>query len=281
MMNRVAMLFKLLISLWGRMGYQLRRIDKTDQRHKFLTDIDRKLGYYLEEEANLNIMTVRAHTMLPYIRLVVLYQQVVHCEKYAIPGSFVECGVWKGGAVGLMALANMNHGKERRHIHLFDIFDDICEPDSSIDGQRALNEARLYSGANLEMSGRLRPIKGIYDAFGGCGTLEENRRLLEQVINYDPTYLHYHKGWFQDTLPKEYSQIEQIAVLRLDADWYASTKICLEYLYDKVVSGGFVIVDDYGHYEGCRKAVDQFIEQRKLAVFISHVDYTCVYWIKR
>lgn len=280
MRNRADMLFKLLTSLWGRMGYPFRRIGKSDQRQKFLTDIDRKLGYYLEEEANLNIKTVRAHTMLPYVRLVVLYQQVVHCEKYGIPGSFVECGVWKGGAVGLMALANINHGKERRHIHLFDIFDDICEPDAKMDGERAVDDVRQYAGVDLEMTGALRPVRGFYRAFGGCGSLEENRRLLEETIGYDPRYLHYHKGWFQETLPKDSSLIDSIAILRLDGDWYASTKICLEYLYDKVLPGGFVIVDDYGHYAGCRKAVDEFIEQRELTVFLSQMDYTCVYWIK-
>lgn len=274
------MLVKLATSLLRRMGYELRRIDKSDQRQKLLTDVDHKLGYYLEEEANLNIKTVRAHTMLPYIRLVVLYQQVVYCEKYCIPGSFVECGVWKGGAVGLMALANMGHGRERRHIHLFDIFDDICEPDEKMDGKRAVEDVRRYAGVNPEMTGALKPVRGFYKAFGGCGSLEENRKLLEKTIGYDSQYLHYHKGWFQETLVKGSSSIDSIAILRLDGDWYASTKVCLDYLYNKVVSGGFVIVDDYGYYEGCRKAVDEFIEKEKLRIFLNNVDSGCTYWIK-
>ena len=68
--------------------------------------------------------------------------------------------------------------------------------------------------------------------------------------------------------------------MRLDGDWYASTKVCLDCLYDKVVSGGFVIVDDYGYYEGCRKAVDEFIDKKRVEVFLSQIDYGCVYWIK-
>jgi len=276
------MLKKLLVASLGRLGYQVRRIDRGNISHKisFLSDVNRKLGYYLEEEANEQILKVRAYTMLPYVRLVTLYQQAVHCEKYGIQGSFVECGVWKGGAVGLMALANMNHGKGPKHIHLFDAFDDICEPDARIDGKRALNEVRLYAKIDSEMSSKLEPVKGLYDAFGGCGTLEENKRLLEEIINYNPDYLHYHKGWFQNTLSKDSSQIEDIAILRLDADWYASTKVCLEYLYDKVVPGGFVIIDDYGYYEGCKKAVDEFIEKRNLKIFLNNIDYGCVYWIK-
>ena len=62
----------------------------------------------------------------------------------------------------------------------------------------------------------------------------------------------YHKGWFQETLPGVTKEIKQIAILRLDGDFYASTKVCLDFLYEKVVSGGFIIVDDYGTREGCR-----------------------------
>jgi len=276
------MLKKLIRSSLSSLGYEVRRKGKAsvNQDVGFLSDVNRKLGYYLEEEANENILKVRAYTMLPYVRLVTLYQQAVHCEKSGIQGSFVECGVWKGGAIGLMALANIRHGKVPRHIHLFDAFDDICEPDAKIDGEKALNEVKLYAGIDSEMSGRLKPIKGIYNAFGGYGSLEENKRLLEEVIEYDPDYLHYHKGWFQNNLPKDASEIESIAILRLDADWYASTQVCLDYLYDKVTQNGFVIVDDYGYYEGCQKAVDEFIEKRNLKVFLNHVDYGCIYWIK-
>ena len=277
------MLKKLVGSSLRRLGYEVRKTGRANinQNIGFLSDVNRQLGYYLEEEANENILEVRAYTMLPYVRLVTLYQQAVHCERNGIQGSFVECGAWKGGAAGLMALANLKHGKERRHIHLFDAFDDICEPDASVDGDGALDEVKLYTGVDSEMSGALKPVRGFYDAFGGYGTLEENRRLLEKIINYDPDYVHYHKGWFQNTLPQDSSQIESIAILRLDGDWYASTKVCLDYLYDKVASGGFVIVDDYGYYEGCKRAVDEFIEERRLEVFLSQVDSGCVYWTRR
>lgn len=276
------MIRKLVRSALNNMGYELRKTRKasSEQGISFLSDVNLHLGYYLEEEANENVLKVRAYTMLPYVRLVTLYQQAVHCEKAGIQGSFVECGVWKGGAVALMALANMNHGKGPRHIHLFDAFDDICEPDANIDGERALGDARRYTGIDSRMSGTLKPVKGFYDAFGGHGELGENKRLLENVINYNPDYLHYHKGWFQDTLPEDSSQITDIAILRLDADWYASTKVCLDYLYDKVVSGGFIIVDDYGYYEGCKKAVDAFIQGIKTRVFLNQVDHGCIYWIK-
>lgn len=237
------------------------------------------LGYDFEGEAMALIPLVRAYTMTTLPRLITLYQQVRYCETAGIPGAFVECGVWKGGSMGLMALANARLSTTRRDLHLFDAFTEICEPDERVDGARALREVRAWT-ASAGTQGRLRPLTGVYDAFGGPGTLEENRTLLEQVIGYDPDRVHYHVGWFQDTLPEEAAAVGPIAVLRLDGDWYASTKVCLEHLYDQVVPGGVVIIDDYATYDGCRKAVDEFIALRGLKVFLAHVDPDCRYWIK-
>jgi len=209
-----------------------------------------------------------------------LYQQVRYCEKNNIGGSFVECGVWKGGAVGLMALANLREGKTRRDLHLFDAFQDICEPDAKIDGVKASNEVKEYTGKSGHDTGLLKPVTGFYDFLGGAGSIEENKTLLEHTIGYPSEHTHYHKGWFQETLPSKHEEVGSIAILRLDGDWYASTKVCLEYLYDKVVPGGFIIIDDYGAYEGCRKAVDEFMELNKITTFLSTVDNNVRYFIK-
>lgn len=240
----------------------------------------RALGYDHEREARARIAVIRGHTMTTMPRLITLYQQVRYLERSGIPGAFVECGVWKGGSVGLMALANLDHGPARRDLHLYDAFTEICEPDEKVDGARAVREARAWS-SDGGTQGRLRPLTGVYDAFGGPGTLDENRRLLEEVVGYDPARLHYHVGWFQETVPASAAAIGPIALLRLDGDWYASTKICLEHLYDLVVPGGVVIIDDYGTYEGCQKAVDEFLAARQEPVFLSHVDADCRYWIRR
>ncbi|NJD54802.1 MAG: hypothetical protein FIA94_00150 [Nitrospirae bacterium] len=259
---------------------------------QFIVSIVDRLGYSLikksagpavcsslaDEKISEVVQRVRPYTMLSPERLMSLYDQAVFCEKHDIPGCFVECGVWKGGAVATMALANMEFSAGRRHIHLFDSFQDICEPDRSVDGERAVREAAKWASGTGD--GSLRPLKGFYDAFGGPGTLEGNRDLLERKIGYAPDYLHYHQGWFQDTLPGDAASIGETAILRLDGDWYASTKICLDYLYDKVVSGGFVIIDDYGAYDGCRKAVDEFMEQRRIAAYLNHIDAEARYWIK-
>ena len=258
---------KIVKKMAERLGYEIRKKGPA------------ALGYELEEEARAFFPRVLPYTMLSPQRLITLYQQAAHCEQNGLPGVFVECGVWKGGSVALMALANLNHGKARRHIHLFDAFTQICEPDAAVDGERALRETKQLSpGAGT--SGKLTPLSGFYDSMGGPGTLEGNKDLLEKRIGYDPKFSHYHKGWFQDTLPKDAPSMGEIALLRLDGDWYASTKICLEFLYDKVIKGGFVIIDDYGTYEGCRKAVDEFRQARKIPDFLNHIDETGRYWIK-
>ena len=243
-------------------------------------NIDEYLGYELEAEATECIRIIRDNTMLSKRRLVTLYQQVAYCEEHNIPGAFVECGVWKGGATGMMALANMQTAKQRRHLHLFDAFQEICEPDATVDGERALREVKEFTGRSGHDKGKLQPLIGIYDSFGGPGTLLENQELLEKLIAYPSEFIHYHVGWFQDTLPAVHRDIGQIAILRLDGDWYASTKICIEYLFEKVVKGGVVIIDDYGTYEGCRRAVDEFIASHRIQAYLAAIDRDCRFFVK-
>jgi O-methyltransferase len=243
-------------------------------------NIQEHLGYELEDEATECIQVVKNHTMLSKRRLVTLYQQVAYCEACEVPGSFVECGVWKGGAMGLMALANLRQAKQRRHLHLFDAFQEICEPDAAVDGARAVQDVRELSGKRGRDTGKLEAIQGVYDRFGGPGTLEGNERLLEETIGYPKDFVHYHVGWFQDTIPADHQAIGPIAILRLDGDWYHSTKVCLEYLFDKVERGGIVIIDDYGTYEGCRRAVDEFIRLKHIRVYLAPVDRDCRFLVR-
>lgn len=249
------------------LGYEIRKVTREEWRR------------HDSAEARECIEVIRQNTMVTHEALLSLFEQVAFFEKNKLSGSLVECGVWKGGCVGLMALANLKYGSSRRHIHLFDAFQEICEPDASVDGERAVREVREWS-RDGGASGRLKPLTGVYDRFGGPGTILENKELLERKIGYPSQFLHYHVGWFQDTLPMDGVSVGDIAILRLDGDWYASTKVCLAHLYDRVVRGGIVVVDDYGAYEGCQKAVDEFLEKLSTPVFLSYVTNDCRYWIK-
>ena len=229
-------------------------------------------------EIEADILRVRGHTMLTHARLVSLHRQVEACEKQGVPGAFVECGTWKGGAVGLMALANLRYGKERRMLHLFDSFEGIPEPDAAVDGPLAVEQVQSVNGG---VGGRLVAVPGLYEKFAGSvGTLADNQFLLEKEIGYSAEFIRYHRGWFQDTVPADAGTLGPIAILRLDGDWYASTKVCLDHLYPRVVSGGFVIVDDYGTYDGCRKAVDEYRAAQGVGGALVKIDSSAYAWTK-
>jgi hypothetical protein len=231
--------------------------------------LNERIGVDHEDEIKQAISKVRENAMVSFERLASLWQQVVYLDRYHIPGSFVECGVWKGGSVGMMALAHLrSHLNPTRVLHLFDSFQGLPEPKADVDGMAAV----AYSGNRG--SGWMSPV-------GQCvGTLEENRQLLEQKIGYPDHLINYHVGWFQDTLPREAQSVGDLALLRLDGDWYESTKVCLEHLYHSVVKGGVIVIDDYGHWEGCRRAVDEFLEELPEPILLHHVDYTARCWVK-
>jgi O-methyltransferase len=261
-------------------GLEIQRIPKGGNV-SFYIDMDRNIGYEFEKEANDAIKVVRKRTMLPYVNLLTLFEQVMYCEKLSLEGDFVECGVWKGGAVGLMAIANLRYGARRRKLHLFDAFEEICAPNKDLDGEIAINEVKKTLGKEALIEGEMKPLTGIYDRFGGPGDLDGCKFLIEESIKYPANFVHYHKGWFQDTIPVISKDIEKIAILRLDGDWYESTKVSLEYLYDKVVSNGIIIFDDYGLYSGCKKAVDDFLESRKECYYLHYSSWACRYLQKK
>jgi O-methyltransferase len=271
----------LLKRLFQKAGFTI-HIAKSKPKDKpaFWYDLDGHLNYEFNKTAFEAIKIVRKYTMSPYINLELLYEQVVHCEKNNIQGAFVECGVWKGGAVGIMAQANLRYSKIRRDLHLFDIFEDICEPDPVQDGEKVLSDYQSLTGQTSTYSGKLTSVTGIYDSFGGPGSISESKYLLNEIIRYPEENLHFHKGWFQDTIPQSKDTVGEIAILRLDGDLYASIKICINSLYDKLVKGGIIIIDDYGYYEGCRNAVDEFRAENNITSFMNYCNFSCRYWIK-
>jgi O-methyltransferase len=223
--------------------------------------------YYDEEDlAREALKIVDGSTMCSYERMVTLWQQVRHLDRSGIEGCLVECGTWRGGAVGMMALAHMHSGRPTRLIHLFDSFEGLPEPKAENDGRIAIDYADNRAAGTLKSIGRC------------VGPLEDNRRLLGEVIGYPETLTHYHIGWFQHTVPDAAEKVGRIALLRLDGDWYESTKICIEAFGPKVSSGGIVVIDDYGKFPGCRKAVDEFLACTGRPVFLNHIDPTGRYY---
>lgn len=191
---------------------------------------------------------IRPFTMVPEESLVELARQVCAILAFHIPGDFVECGVWRGGASFLMAELLRQAGVEDRKVWLFDSFEGLPPPEE-IDGVAALAYA-----------------KNIADPWyhDNC------RALLEEVQQNATTlgltaYTECVQGWFDQTLPLHRARIGPIALLRIDGDWYSSVRCCLDNLYDQVVDGGLVVLDDYYAWDGCAIAVHEFLGKRRLA----------------
>jgi hypothetical protein len=205
---------------------------------------------------------VKGKTMTSQERLVSLIRAVDHLVNNKIEGDFVECGVWKGGSMMVAATRLLQLKDQDRKLFLFDTFEGMSEPDendiSAVDNRKAielLEESDKMKGDNVWCYSSLEEVQS---------NLKSTGYPFEKV-----TFI---KGKVEDTLPEP--SIKKIALLRLDTDWYESTRHELETLYDLLVPGGVLILDDYGHWEGCKKAVDEFISKRGLKLYLNRIDYT-------
>jgi hypothetical protein len=201
---------------------------------------------HYDAEVKRIIRAVRARTMTAHEKLHALVIATRYIVDHGIPGDLVECGVWRGGSMQAVAHALLERGVTDRDLHLYDTFEGMTEPtdaDRSMDGtpaaellERSPRTARVWAEASLE------------DVQAGMAE-----------TGYPAERIHYHVGPVESTIPSEAP--ETIALLRLDTDWYESTRHELEHLYDRVPPGGVVIADDYATWQGARQAVDEFLAQ--------------------
>jgi O-methyltransferase len=204
------------------------------------------------------------HTMTGATRLQALVDAVRHCEARGLPGAFAECGVWRGGSV-LAAILTLQALGAERDLWLYDTFEGMTAPTehdvSAFDPPaRETYEAALARGET--------PWP---ELFGGDDAGEAAVRARLEATGYPPGRLHLVKGPVEQTIPGRAP--EQLALLRLDTDWYESTRHELEHLWPRLVPGGVLIVDDYGHWQGARRAVDEFFGGSP--PLLQRVDYTC------
>lgn len=225
-----------------------------------------------------SILRVLPNTMLPAKRLINAYDLAIQVDDEGLSGSIAECGVWSGGGIGLMALASMRANKSARTFHLFDSFEGLPPP--SIEDADVLDSYRKKDPDRPLNSGE---ESSSLKAIGACVGIDAAsvERFLTKTLRIPAERLTFHVGWFQQTVPAASGSIGPLAILRIDGDWYESTKICLDHLFDVVVDGGFIIVDDYGTFSGCRRAVDDFLENRGVSLNrLQHVDKDCVVFRK-
>jgi hypothetical protein len=207
------------------------------------------------------IERIADYTMTSVERQVALVRAVRYLVQHAIEGCLVECGVWRGGSSMAAALALVQEGAADRELYLFDTFEGMPPPqdwDRTSDGTLA----QTYLDQDPDRAGM---VWAVADA-------EDVRRNMAST-GYPAELIHYRKGPVEETLPA-LAPRRPIALLRLDTDWYESTRHELEHLFPLVSAGGIVLIDDYGHWEGAKKAVDEYFAATGRPYFLHRIDYT-------
>jgi O-methyltransferase len=206
----------------------------------------------LSDNISLVLKATLTYKLLPYTMggskaLENAYEVVELIEQRGTQGAIVECGVAEGGTAAMMAMASRTLGKEARVKWFFDSYEGLPAPteDDYVEGKTGHFIRPLPEGACL-------------------GTIEQVSDLMFSTLFFHKEEIHLIKGWFQDTVPNFRDKVGQIAVLRLDGDWYESVKIPLVNFYENLSLGGVVIIDDYATCFGSRKAVDEFRTEQNI-----------------
>jgi O-methyltransferase len=202
---------------------------------------------------------VADYTMTSPERIAALVEAVRYVSRHAIPGDIVECGVWRGGSMMAVARTLLDLGDLRR-LHLFDTFDGMPPP-ADIDRDRTGSAAAdLMASSDKETSSvwARSPLDEVRGNLRGTGYPEE---LVQFVV-----------GRVEETVPA--GAPDTIAILRLDTDWYESTRHELVHLFPRLSVGGVLIIDDYGHWEGARKAVDEYLAESGARLLLNRIDVT-------
>ena len=241
---------KLIIST----GYSL---INHNQKIVELNDNDKKL-----------INLAQKYSMTPQIRIFNLLQSLRHLKNKKIDGDYVECGVWKGGNIILFKKFIENEDENsKKNIFAFDTYEGMTEPDK--------NDYDISS--NIPANILLKGDKVKQTNLWGICNLENVKKNIQSCFKGTEN-IKFIKGPVETTLDDTKNLPDKISLLRLDTDWYNSTKKELDVLYDKVTPGGIIIIDDYGHWGGSKKAVDDFFLNKY--VWMHYVDYACRLIIK-
>jgi hypothetical protein len=221
----------------------------------------------LSDKQKYLISITNSISMTPKIRRYNLIQALEYIAHYKLEGDLVECGVWKGGNI-VIYKKFIEENNIKKNIYAFDTFQGMSNPDqndyiinSAISAQTILDNDK----------------KRITNDWGVCDLEEVKFNISKRTKNLNNIF--FIKGKVEETLLNKINLPEKISILRLDTDFYQSTKIELEILYEKVCKGGVIIIDDYGHWAGSKKAVDEFFKEK--FVWMHYVDYACRLIIKK
>jgi len=204
---------------------------------------------------------VCTYTMTSPERIVSLCEAAKYVQENKIKGDVVECGVWKGGSMMAVAETFLNSGDTSKNLYLFDTFEGMPPPtENDVDIAGVTAESLLDS-----------EDKAVEESVWCRATLDVVKDALAST-GYPDEKLQFVKGMVEETIPQFIP--EKIALLRLDTDWYESTKHEMEHLFPRLSKGGVLIIDDYGHWQGARKAIDEYLENNNVRILLNRIDYT-------
>jgi O-methyltransferase len=203
---------------------------------------------------------VASFTMTSIARQIALVQAVRYLVRQGVEGCFVECGVWRGGSSMAVALTLAQLGETMRDLYLYDTFEGMTPP-TGVDRAADGTPAQTYYDRELNETG------------GWCVAGLDDVRQNMASTGYPQARVHFVKGTVETTIPRHVPN-GPVALLRLDTDWYESTKHELIHLFPRVSEGGVLIIDDYGHWEGARKAVDEYLGGLTRTFYVHRIDYS-------
>ena len=258
-MNRIA---KTVNSISKKFGYRLIKIEKNDWSEEFV-------GITKSEKSILDVCS--KYSMTGYERMYFLIKAIEHIKYDKIDGDFVECGVWKGGNLILFEKM-MEKLKIKRKIYAYDTFEGMPEPGKFDYTYKKESAKKIINSLRQK---KADPKKNIVLAECSLEKVKQNYN-KNTKLNKNLTCV---KGQVEKTLKIKKNLPKKISILRIDTDWYESTKVELEILFPLLSKNGFLIIDDYGYWSGAKKAVDNYFQKKSVSLF--KIDFTSRFVIKK
>ena len=251
------MIKKTIKKILKKFGYKISKINTN------------KILSVVEADENIKSLILKSSkfSMTGELRMFILSNAIKFVKDNNLQGDFVECGVWRGGNLILMNELNKFYDLKKK-VYGYDTFDGMSQP-TNFD----IDAYNIFAKNRLEKSLKTKLKENIH-CYSPIDEVEENIKTnssLNEIILI--------KGMVEKTLLNKDNIPNKISILRLDTDFYESTKTELEILFPKLVSGGVLILDDYGYWSGARKAVDEYF--KNLNYWLHYVDESCRYIIKR
>ncbi len=241
------------LKAWKRQRRQSRLRRKQKDPNFYPIDMNRDVAE--------TMAAVTEYTMTSPERMHGLCEAIRYVTQCGIAGDIVECGVWRGGSMMAVAKMLQRQGDTSRHLHLYDTFEGMSEPTEKDVSTGGASAESLLASEDRSDPRSVWCVAGLADVQSHMSS-----------TGYPSHQVHYHVGRVEETIPTAIPN--QIALLRLDTDWYESTAHEMQYLFPRLVDGGVLVIDDYGHWEGARRAVDEYFDANGIGMMLHRLDYT-------